>query len=373
MIPKEMLFTKPIDLRHIILFYLGHIPTFLDIHLTRYLGDDGDPDRKAFHQIFERGIDPDVDDPTQCHPHSEVPTQDSDWPAMERILSFQKRVRDRVRNVYQSPNGIGDRRLARILFMTFEHELFHAETLLYMMLQASTTEIVGGAKGVVNGHVKPHTIAPPAFHVPPFKSLAKQWDGEYAHYYSLPVQQRSVELEGQEVFVGHWDDEAEDKDGKDVLDHEYGWDNEHPRRSLSFIEEKVRMMWRPITNGEFYDFWKERSTIPKMNGHAVNGCGGEKGKENITFPASWIRIEGEVHVRTFYGSLPLSIARHWPVLTSYQNLEAYARSQVLKGPNGEEIKGRLPSEAELRLFMDKWVLKLKSSSFAHGQQVRHWI
>lgn len=27
MIPKEMLFVKPIDLRHICLFYLGHIPT----------------------------------------------------------------------------------------------------------------------------------------------------------------------------------------------------------------------------------------------------------------------------------------------------------------------------------------------------------
>lgn len=32
-----MLFQKPIDLRHICLFYLGHIPTFLDIHLSRML------------------------------------------------------------------------------------------------------------------------------------------------------------------------------------------------------------------------------------------------------------------------------------------------------------------------------------------------
>lgn len=37
MIPPSMLFEKPIDLRHICLFYQGHIPTFLDIHLSRLL------------------------------------------------------------------------------------------------------------------------------------------------------------------------------------------------------------------------------------------------------------------------------------------------------------------------------------------------
>lgn len=37
MIPSSMLFQKPIDLRHICLFYQGHIPTFLDIHMSRLL------------------------------------------------------------------------------------------------------------------------------------------------------------------------------------------------------------------------------------------------------------------------------------------------------------------------------------------------
>lgn len=39
MIPTPMLYEKPIDLRHICLFYQGHIPTFLDIHLSRLLGE----------------------------------------------------------------------------------------------------------------------------------------------------------------------------------------------------------------------------------------------------------------------------------------------------------------------------------------------
>jgi hypothetical protein len=39
MIPVSMLFEKPIDLRHICLFYTGHSPTFLDIHLSNLLGE----------------------------------------------------------------------------------------------------------------------------------------------------------------------------------------------------------------------------------------------------------------------------------------------------------------------------------------------
>lgn len=39
MISPHLLYEKPIDLRHICLFYLGHIPTFLDIHLSRLLNE----------------------------------------------------------------------------------------------------------------------------------------------------------------------------------------------------------------------------------------------------------------------------------------------------------------------------------------------
>lgn len=46
MIPPSMLFQKPIDLRHICLFYMGHIPTFLSIHLCRLLEE---PDTEPAH------------------------------------------------------------------------------------------------------------------------------------------------------------------------------------------------------------------------------------------------------------------------------------------------------------------------------------
>ena len=52
MIPPSMLFQKPIDLRHICLFYLGHIPTFLDIHLSRLL-EEPHTEPEEFKYIFE--------------------------------------------------------------------------------------------------------------------------------------------------------------------------------------------------------------------------------------------------------------------------------------------------------------------------------
>jgi uncharacterized SAM-dependent methyltransferase len=39
MIPPAMLHQKPIDLRHVCLFYIGHIPTFLDIQLSKLLNE----------------------------------------------------------------------------------------------------------------------------------------------------------------------------------------------------------------------------------------------------------------------------------------------------------------------------------------------
>lgn len=52
MIPPSMLNDKPIDLRHICLFYLGHIPTFLDIHLSRLL-EEPHSEPEKFKYIFE--------------------------------------------------------------------------------------------------------------------------------------------------------------------------------------------------------------------------------------------------------------------------------------------------------------------------------
>ncbi|CAL1712953.1 unnamed protein product [Somion occarium] len=307
MIPQSMLYEKPIDLRHICLFYQGHIPTFLDIHLSRLLQEPY-TEPEEYKYIFERGIDPIVDDPTKCHPHSEVPRKKEDWPSQGAILDFQARVRERVLKLYDNISSgkiTLTRKMARVLFMTLEHEAFHAETLLYMLLQRAGTG----------------TIPPSGFIPPSWSILAETWDNAPAP--SRP--DSSVTLGPATVSLGHDDDEAND-DSADVNGHEFGWDNERPKRDVHVDE--FRIDWRPITNGQFYEFYKSN-----------------KGNSKIQFPASWIELDdGEIQVRTLYGPVSMDVARRWPIITSYDNLSVYASVQG----------GRLPTEPELRLFYDKF-------------------
>ena len=63
-------------------------------------------------------------------PHSEVPQRDEDWPSLASILQYQSRVRERVMNLYRdfdSGKVTLTRKIARVLFMTLEHEAFHVE------------------------------------------------------------------------------------------------------------------------------------------------------------------------------------------------------------------------------------------------------
>src|ERR1700743_913960 len=92
MIPDEELIEKPIKLRNACIFYLGHIPTFLDIQLTKAT-KLAPCEPSCYPQIFERGIDPDVDNPEQCHDHSEIPDE---WPPVDEILAYQQQVRVKV-------------------------------------------------------------------------------------------------------------------------------------------------------------------------------------------------------------------------------------------------------------------------------------
>ncbi len=118
MIPEQELHSKPIKLRNCCIFYLGHVPAFFDIHLTRATGDA--PTKPALYQkMFERGIDPDVENPENCHAHSEIPEE---WPPTDEILAYQERVRDRARSLYGSGVVEADRKIGRALWLGFEHE-----------------------------------------------------------------------------------------------------------------------------------------------------------------------------------------------------------------------------------------------------------
>jgi len=115
----------------------------------------GEPtEPKYFWNIFERGIDPHVDDPDHCHVwnaisfnfiiphdlqcfqnHSEVPEKDEDWPAIETIILFRDKVRARLMRLYDdiaTGKLVLTRNVARTLVMTYEHEGFHVEVNLLL-------------------------------------------------------------------------------------------------------------------------------------------------------------------------------------------------------------------------------------------------
>ncbi len=95
-----------------------------------------------------------MDDPTECHvscrsyfwflfpharqqPHSEVPQKDEDWPSHSTILDFQERVRARLSNLYaelDSGRRPLTRKVARVLFMTLEHESWHTEVRIFIFI-----------------------------------------------------------------------------------------------------------------------------------------------------------------------------------------------------------------------------------------------
>lgn len=297
MIPRKMLHQKPIDLRHICLFYLGHIPTFLDIYLAR-MTDGTHTHPVKFKDIFERGIDPDVDDPTQIHPHSEVPTCEDEWPLLDEIIAFRDRVRARLEAIYDEvDNGKSLSRFeARSIFMAFEHEAMHAETLLYMLLQSPLT--------------RPPTATP-------------DWEVVASHY---PTAANTVlTIPATTVTLGHNDLESEDS--KPLGTHEFGWDNEHPEHSTPVASFKIDST--PITNGAYLAFIQSVGALPALNESSA--------------PASWVKHDGEWAVKTLYGPVAMSVASAWPLLASRDELCAFAAS---KG-------GRLPTEPELHAFWNE--------------------
>ncbi|CAO3589920.1 unnamed protein product [Absidia cylindrospora] len=331
---KTMLFERPIALRHPFIFYLGHIPAFLDIMLTRHQADQEmammenqfSPQGKtpltepaAYADIFERGIDPDMDDPTQCNPHSEVPDENQDWPAVESILQYQQTVRHRLRKLLlhwdaEGYNYTNDalawmvpsrQRAARVVWLCFEHEAMHLETLLYMLVQSP--------------NINHPAVAPPAW----WYSQQHQQQQQPSFDFLSPAPLITFDS-NTTVQLGHDDDEA--MDGKITSQSvEFGWDNEHPKRMVAVSPFEIQS--RPVTNGEYWQFWKQQRQQQKESTLAA------------WWPASWNDLDEATttpKVKTSFGWCDFSEAVHWPVQVSSIQADAYANVMHMRLPTEEE-------------------------------------
>ncbi|KAF9439307.1 hypothetical protein BGZ76_003837 [Entomortierella beljakovae] len=337
----SMLLEKPIDLRHPFLFYLGHIPVFMDTQISRAL-DEKYTEPAYFNVIFERGIDPDVDDPTRCHSHSEVPDT---WPEIEEIIDFRNRARERLLKVLNDTEAYPmTRRLARVLFMTFEHEVMHLETLVYMMVQS------------------PNTLPPP--------SLPSPWG--YNEDISTPSNTNTrilpsalwipidpSTIDHAALSLGHDDPESSDFlegkkfDTKSTL----GWDNENPQVHFSTPPPAFKIHSRQVTNSEFLAYLKSTTRDLDL-------------VKDSRIPSSWLikktSEEESICVKTVYGPAPLSISGDWPV--SCSNIQATGYVNWFSKESGQ-IYG-IPTEHEISI-----AFKLKQSTAKTGLEnygFRQW-
>ncbi|KAK4241955.1 hypothetical protein C8A03DRAFT_11784 [Achaetomium macrosporum] len=308
MLPPEELMEKPIKLRNACIFYLGHIPTFLDIQLSKTTGKPP-TDPAHYRTIFERGIDPDVDNPELCHAHSEIPDE---WPPVDEILAYQGRVRARVQSLYADGINTIPRHVGRAVWVGFEHELMHLETLLYMMLQSDKTR------------------PPPHVPAPDFAKLA-------AKAYSERIPNEWFEIPAQEITIGLDDPE----DGTDPDCH-YGWDNEKPVRRATVHAFQAK--GRPISNEEYarYMYNTDIAKIPASwaytTGTSVNQTDGAAAVATDgadALPESF--LQGKA-VRTVYGLVPLKYALDWPVFASYDELAGCAAWMGGRIPTFEEAR-----------------------------------
>ncbi|KAG0269148.1 hypothetical protein BGZ95_002179 [Linnemannia exigua] len=319
-----MLLEKPIALRHPFLFYLGHIPTFLDIQLSRVLQEPF-TEPSYFSVIFERGIDPDVEDPTQCHSHSEVPDT---WPEVEEIVAFRNRVRERLLKVLNDPVTYPmTRRLARMVFMAFEHEAMHLETIIYMLAQS------------------PNTAPPPAIQAPwaVMKSVADDTSSSKAILSPLVVSPATwfsidpAQLDKDILYLGHNDLESDDltHTHKQDLESPFGWDNEHPLVTSRPLPSAFEIQSRQVTNNEYLAYLRATD----ISGKALLPT-------NERTPASWLIQDGEVSVKSVYGPVPLEVSGIWPVSCSNLQANGYA-AWLSTQHNG--VTYTLPTEHELSI------------------------
>ncbi|KAL2011147.1 hypothetical protein VTN00DRAFT_3865 [Thermoascus crustaceus] len=339
MIPQEELLSKPIKLRNALIFYLGHIPTFLDIHLTRATrGQPTEP--KSYPSIFERGIDPDVDNPEKCHSHSEIPDE---WPPLAEILDFQERVRNRVKSLLKMEGWEQDRCLGEALWLGFEHEAMHLETFLYMLLQSEKT------------------LPPPGVSIPSFEDIFLQArkNEKPNMWFSIPEQKLSIGLN--------------DPDGSTVPDHSFGWDNEKPQRTVTVSAFEAQAT--AITNGEYAKYlqsnniktwpasWvlaradKDYPIVSKGISPATSRCASKDFMSNFA-------------VRTVFGPVPLELAADWPVIASYDELAGYAKWMNCRLPTFEEARSIYKYAAQIKGTRSNGVLPaVNSGSGPNGHAV----
>ena len=205
-IKPESLYDRPIDARHRVLFYIGHLDGFDSIQICREGLGIASPD-PVFDHLFQAGIDPDS---------GNLPTDEpSDWPALSEVHAYVQRCREHVdRYLEQAPE--------ELLYMALEHRLMHIETLAYMFHNFG-----------YDRKVAPDTIASVDSNA--VNRVENEW----------------CEIPAGAAILGKPADES------------FGWDNEFKQHSVEVPAFRIEKY--PVTNGAYLEFVQQTGAgIPQF-------------------------------------------------------------------------------------------------------------
>lgn len=125
MVDAQAYESRPIPLRHPVLFYEGHLPAFSFITLARDTMGVAPVDPEL-ERLFQRGIDP-------ADAKAAAEATRSTWPERDEIIAFGRACDDAIykclRDAQNAPAGS---RAVQAAYTILEHEQMHHETLLYI-------------------------------------------------------------------------------------------------------------------------------------------------------------------------------------------------------------------------------------------------
>ena len=282
MLPEQVYYSRPIALRHPIVFYEGHLPGFsFNTLVKKGLGAPSiDP---RLETLFARGIDPHE---SQANGHQ------ASWPDRDAVRAFAAEADARVidalsREELERPgHPLLDR--AEAVFGILEHEAMHQETLLYMWHRLGFDE-----------KHRPEGYAPVTDGTAP----ADEWIDIPAGRAALGVDRSAVP---------------------------FGWDNEFPACTADVPAFSIQR--HNVTNAQFLAFVEGGGYKDSRWWSAEDWRWVES--ERVEHPLFWERSDGGWLWRGMFDMVPLPMS--WPVYVSHAEAAAYARWRGL----------RLPTEAE---------------------------
>jgi len=237
--------------------------------------------------------------------------------SVEEVLAFQGRVRGQLQGIYSTNAENSDLAVQKALWISFEHEVMHLETLLYMLVQSERTQ-------------PPHGTVAPDFEAMAGEALTKAVPNEW---FQIPA---------NKITIG-----INDEDDDTTTKRYFGWDNEKPLRNMEVKGFSAKA--RPITNGEYAQYleemgvktlpasWTEDVTSNGTNGTTISSTNGHRNGHvtNGSEPSSFVKDKA---VRTVFGKVPLKLALDWPIMASYDELAGCALWMGGRIPTMEEVR-----------------------------------